>query len=55
MNYSQLNDLTVKDSFALTMKEEFFDCLHIAEYFTSRRGSQREDSLHCRIDWLIRV
>ena len=35
MDYKQLNDLTVKDSFALPRTEEIFDCLYGAQYVTT--------------------
>jgi len=35
VDYRQLNDLTIKDSFALPRMEEIFDCLHGAKYFTT--------------------
>ena len=35
VDYRQLNDITVKDSFALPRLEEIFDCLHGARFFTT--------------------
>ena len=35
VDYRQLNDITVKDSFALPRLEEIFDCLHGAKYFST--------------------
>ena len=35
VDYRQLNNITIKDSFALPRMEEIFDCLHGAKYFTT--------------------
>lgn len=35
VDYRQLNEITVKDSFALPRMEEIFDCLHGASYFST--------------------
>lgn len=35
VDYRQLNQITVKDSFALPRMEEIFDCLHGARYFST--------------------
>jgi len=35
VDYRQLNNRTVKDSYALPRIEEIFDCLHGAKYFTT--------------------
>ena len=35
VDYRQLNDITVKDSFALLRLEEIFYCLHGARFFTT--------------------
>lgn len=35
VDYRQLNDTTVKDSYALPRMEEIFDCLHGAKYFST--------------------
>ena len=35
VDYRQLNNITVKDSFALPRMDEIFDCLHDAKYFST--------------------